>query len=226
MKYNTEEIGNIIKLEREKNNMTQKQLSDELHVTNKQISNYEHGKLTPPIDILLNLCRIFDCELGYLLGENDYSKGTKLQTAICDKTGLSINSIEAITELSKDRWRGDNYITVLNRLLSSDVFPKFIDELSEVDSTTSDFNDIMPKLENKLGKEMFKHTLEAYYDPHIDYEHDTEFQNNNPKLCNAMFELDQSLTKKHDLECAMDISRYHLNKTMEALIDNMYPESK
>lgn len=100
MKYETELLGKTIRQERNKLNWTQKKLGDKIGVTGKQISNYEHGELLPPLDILEKMCKEFNCELGYLLGEEDYSEGTKLHTIIYDLYGLTPASLQAIKNIT------------------------------------------------------------------------------------------------------------------------------
>lgn len=46
-----------------------KKLGDKLGVSGKQISNYESGALMPPMDILIKLCEVYECELEFLLNE-------------------------------------------------------------------------------------------------------------------------------------------------------------
>ena len=75
---------------------TQGQLGKKLGVTGKQVSNYENGKLLPPQDILLKMADLFDCEYGYLLGEECYKAGSKLNTAVCDFLGLSSSTVESL----------------------------------------------------------------------------------------------------------------------------------
>ena len=48
---------------RKKNNLTQLQLGDILGVTDSQVTNYEKGKSSPPIDSVLKLCEHFKVEL-------------------------------------------------------------------------------------------------------------------------------------------------------------------
>ena len=101
MKYSAEEIGKIIKDKRINTlHWSQDALGKELSISGKQVSNYENGVLIPPIDILFKLCDIFNCELGYLLGEQDYSSGTKLNTAIEQKLGLTTNTINNICKIT------------------------------------------------------------------------------------------------------------------------------
>ena len=226
MKYNEEQIGKLIKQEREKRGMTQAQLAAELFVTNKQISNYERGKPIPPLDKLLDLCAVFDCELGYLLGEEDYQNETQVKTTVCKSTGLTMDSIQSILDLVTDKWEGDTNRQMLNHLFTASLLQEFLSDLSNVDRIISDYESIDKKLEEKYGEEMMGKAWEAYHDPHIDYQHDEEYQEQHPDLCQIMFEIDQSIDKKYDMEYTIDIARYRLNKTMEAMIDEMYPMSK
>ena len=61
-----------------------------------QITQDENGKLIPPQDILLKMADLFDCEYGYLLGEECYKDGSKLNTAVCDFLGLSSSTVESL----------------------------------------------------------------------------------------------------------------------------------
>lgn len=117
--------------------MSQEELGEELGISGKQLSNYEHGKLVPPMDILLKICEIFDCKLSYILGEKDYSPGTKFKTIISNETGLNIEEINAIiritgTERSCKNWgyESEKYRRILNSLLTTNEFIKFIKALA------------------------------------------------------------------------------------------------
>ena len=102
MKYSSEQIGEIIKKERRKRGWSQAKLGEKIGLSDKQISKYEKGlsKPTPSVETLFKLCEIFDCELGYLLGEKGYSCGTKINTDIVATTGLSLEAIHSIQELT------------------------------------------------------------------------------------------------------------------------------
>ena len=142
MEYKSEEIGKIIKTERKKHKMSQAELGKLLLKTGKQISNYEKGILTPPIDTLLDMCKIFECELGYLLGEKDYSQGTKLKTIISNETGLNIEAISAITQITGTErscinwgYESEKYRRILSNLLITKEFSNFIEALTELDKS-------------------------------------------------------------------------------------------
>ena len=54
----------------------------------------------PPIEVLAGLCEQFGCELGYILGEPDYAKGTRQLTSLSDVTGLTIDSLNNICKIT------------------------------------------------------------------------------------------------------------------------------
>ena len=226
MKYNGEQIGKLIKQERDKRKMTQAKLASKLHITNKQISNYEHGNLIPPLETLLNLCDIFGCELGYLLGEEAYQNETYLKTAICKKTGFTLDTVQAILKLVSDKWNGETNAHMLNRLFATSLMEEFLSDLSDVGAVVEEYESIDNKLNLKYGQEKVEEVLKIYSDPLIDYQHDVDYQQNNPEICQILFEVDNAIDKKTDLENTINIMRYRLNKTMEAMIDEMYPISK
>lgn len=101
MHYKPEILGKNLKTERKRIKLTQEQLGEKLNMSGKQISNYEHAKQTPPLEILFQFCELFNCELGYLLGEENYSQKTKVQTIITNELNLSIKACEAIKRYTK-----------------------------------------------------------------------------------------------------------------------------
>lgn len=61
-------IGSQIRYLRKSNNLTQKELSNQLGLTPKMISFYENSERIPPIDIVVKLAEIFNVSSDYLLG--------------------------------------------------------------------------------------------------------------------------------------------------------------
>lgn len=172
MQYKPEEIGKIIKMERERKHWTQIRLSKEVGVTSKQISVYENGGTTPPIDMLFKFCEIFDCELGYILGEKQYKEKTRVNTILADELGLTAKSISNLTsvtsvgELNEPQF-GDFYYwdfirnrEVINKLFSSEHFKSFIIALADLENVKSSLNNselqIWSALKDKIGEEGFE----------------------------------------------------------------------
>ena len=77
MTYNKIKGGDVLvfnlrlKKLRSENNLTQEELANKLNVGRTTISSYEKGSIKPSHDVLLELCKIFDCTTDYLLGETD-----------------------------------------------------------------------------------------------------------------------------------------------------------
>lgn len=64
------------------------------------LKNYESGgdKCNPKLQIVVNMCSILDCSVDYLLGA--INKPQHEQQFVCEYTGLSLESIETLHELS------------------------------------------------------------------------------------------------------------------------------
>ena len=63
--------GEILAELREDNGLTQKDLSELLHISISSISAYESGKRFPSIDVLVAYARHFNVSTDYLLGLTD-----------------------------------------------------------------------------------------------------------------------------------------------------------
>ena len=76
-------IGNFIAKRRKLKNLTQMQLAEQLHVTDRAISKWECGRSMPDSSIMLELCAILEISVNELLtGEElemkDYNKQAEL----------------------------------------------------------------------------------------------------------------------------------------------------
>ena len=60
-------LGKIIRINREKLNISQAQLAKMLGLTQEAISRYELGTREPSIDVIKKLCVLFDCTSDELL---------------------------------------------------------------------------------------------------------------------------------------------------------------
>ncbi len=64
-------ICKIIKTERLNKNLTQKELAEQLGVTQDSISLWEKGKRIPDTQYILSMCKIFEISADYFLGLDD-----------------------------------------------------------------------------------------------------------------------------------------------------------
>ena len=63
----TEDVGNKIKQLRNKNRLTQAELGKKLGVTYQAISNWENGRNTPDLQILIKIAEVFNISVDELL---------------------------------------------------------------------------------------------------------------------------------------------------------------
>lgn len=66
----------------------------------KTISKWESGANVPQLDVLLDMCGLFNCELGYLLGE--YDQKTRAATDIHQETGLDEAVIDKLRKMKAE----------------------------------------------------------------------------------------------------------------------------
>lgn len=233
MEYKSEEIGKLIKAERKKRNLSQEELGEKLNITGKQISNYEHGKPMPPMEVLLKICKIFDCELGYILGEKDYSQGTKLKTIISNETGLNIEAINAITQITGTErscinwgYESEKYRRILSNLLITKEFSNFIEALAELDKSyqkKKQEKEILTQLSNELGEELFNKAMDWR-----DLTHEDERTSDlTVEECDAIKKVNSALDQCYELHYEflrdMKIHRFSLQEILTLILNEMYP---
>lgn len=231
MIYSAEVIGKRIKEQRLKLGWSQENLGAELGQKSgaKQISKYESGTL-PPLDVLLKLCEIFKCELGYLLGEEEYSSGTKIDTAIEARLGLTKETIDSIYHITgNDRscinmgWQSDEYTYILNKLLSKPAFAEFIDSLRELNNQFKKRSAVWDKLKEKYGDEVLDKAFD-YYNSTTDYLQDDTAERLDAIYYEAMVDIDNTILADHDFEYSIKVCRYEAKEALERLLDNLYPK--
>ena len=160
MNHYPEKISKNIKTERLKRGWSQAKLGKYLGVSGKQISNYENedtNKCTPPIDILLKMCDLFECDLGYLIGEDGYSQKTMKLTIAASETGFTEEALQQIRNVMGISPEGtvfhmesEEYQRILNNFVSSPQFVKLVVELKRLDEIYCEHR----YFEKKFEKEM------------------------------------------------------------------------
>ena len=95
-------IGNLINKLRKEKGMTQLQLAERLHISDKTVSKWERGQGCPDVSLLTDLSRVFGVDLEKLLsGQLDTNEETggnmkKLNFYVCPECG---NVITAMTDV-------------------------------------------------------------------------------------------------------------------------------
>ena len=120
-KYDTGRIGQRIRIERKRLDMTQDDMGAELHVVRQTFSDWERGKKLPQLSDMLSMCNMFECELGYLLCEHE--EKTREATDVCRATGLSE---DAFIQLQMIRDNAPNLMKVLNLILEDKRFTELL----------------------------------------------------------------------------------------------------
>lgn len=97
-------IGGRIKLQRQKLNMTQVQLSEKLNVTSQVVSNWERGYTNPDSTDILNLSNMLNVTSDYLLTggdskqlSNDMQEWNDFGTRLIEE-GYSLSDIQKSIE--------------------------------------------------------------------------------------------------------------------------------
>ena len=113
-----EEVGYRIAQARKKQGMTQRELSERLHVSDKAVSKWERGVNYPDISLFDEIAKTLDLSLVELLGIEDRSKEEIVQNISeiskyeKEKIGKEIEKLEGyqkrmeseIKELKKKLW--------------------------------------------------------------------------------------------------------------------------
>lgn len=229
MKYSKEQIGNIIKKERKNRGLSQNELGDLIFVSGKQVSQYEKGALFPPLSVLCDICDVFECELGYILGEESYANRSKLRTEMSRITSLcdeSIDILHLITSTSKKAprmgYESEQVKRIINSFFMSESLFNLIDCFADLDdiylqrnSLISEYNLIDPNVRNEA---------ESLDTGTYDYKNDPDFTPSND-LYQALMLLDKMKDKMHEFHYREKIARYELNEAFENLVSNIYPKT-
>lgn len=223
MMYDPEQIGKIIREERKKRGWTQDQLGKKLFISGKQVSNYEKGQPLPSMEVLLKMAALFNCEYGYLLGEESYKEGSKLNTAICQSLGLSGKAVDCLrtatqsglTQELAERQRA------ISRFFESPYLGEFFDCLVDAAAVSNQLEtyaaSVYQKVVDRYGEERaekaFMFFMSGVEIPVTDMD-DAEIQE-------AKKEYDDAFDKVQSGEYHLKVARYKLQETFELLIRNL-----
>jgi transcriptional regulator with XRE-family HTH domain len=94
--YNWKKIGERIQKERQALRLSQTNLCIKLNLGRNSLVDFEKGRKLPQLDTLTNMCKLFDCDMGYLLCEYDckYHNAADIKA----ETGLSEKAINSIMQ--------------------------------------------------------------------------------------------------------------------------------
>lgn len=92
-------IGERIRKERKALDETQDSFAEKHGISRGTVVSWEKGDSCPSLQKMLDLCKEFNCEIGYLLGEYDCK--TRQATDICRETGLSEEAVNILIECKR-----------------------------------------------------------------------------------------------------------------------------
>lgn len=142
MEYISAKIGKRISQERKKMKLSQDKfialLSDDYGypMSRNTLSKIEQGKNSHyDCELFLIMCEIFDCEMGYLLGEYDCKTGR--DTDITKVTGLNPDAISKLNTIL-ERNGSTRRIDLLNLLINHPSFELLLALIGDKTDTQSD----------------------------------------------------------------------------------------
>lgn len=186
MKYNFEECGKKIRTLRKSKGWSQEEFVDHLSsvgipITRGRIGQIENGNQEKfNLTFLLGCCRLFDCDIGYLLGE--YDKGTTRDNQfIAQVTGLEDAAIRRLSA-EKEQYR-QLQIDQLSKLIMNDAFWKILKLFHRDDSFFENHTRIKKNLVDRVwaralegqdpeGDEQYNRASRIVYKDEMNYELD------------------------------------------------------
>lgn len=115
---NQEQIGKFMRENRERKHLTQEQLAEQLGLTSKSISRWEHGKTMPDISMLKPLSEILDVSVQELLNGRKMTKEELLEWR---ETIENLIEYESTRQIKKET-KTNRYIIAGNIILVFALF--------------------------------------------------------------------------------------------------------
>lgn len=117
MNFDLEKFGQRLSLLLSKNNMTQTELAKRLGVTDATISRYISGSRSPYMEIAIEMSKIFNVSIEYLLGLIDEEKKAAYEN-FDDDIDANLNVLaKKIFNLEENQNLSDNQIDAMKKLI-------------------------------------------------------------------------------------------------------------
>lgn len=117
-------IGERIKKERERLGLSKKKLLTEIYMSeasHKTLTAWEEGERIPDLDTLTRMADLFECDMGYLLG--DYDEHRRVTADVCAETGLSEDAVYFLRELKENpTYYNSLVLPAINTVLAESKF--------------------------------------------------------------------------------------------------------
>lgn len=123
---------------RESKGMSQSALAEALEISRGSISFYENGERVPDILVLCKVSNFFNVSTDYLLGKTESATTDTDLRSVCDYTGLSQASVEALCDMSHF---AEDIKNTVNALLEDEYYLMMSDlGYSDYSHTEKSFN--------------------------------------------------------------------------------------
>ena len=181
----------------------------------------------PLFNNIVELADVLNVDVGYLLGETDYSS-VEIEK-VCKYTGLSekaINSLIMITGTDKKSldfgYESEQYRHILNSLFTSPAFLVFIARLNDLASIYDNANNVWMNTEKSIGDKLSNEGLNLYQST-TDYENDPAAPELSPEQIDAYKKTNSAIDGQYNLSYIEKVARYELHEAFENLIESIYP---
>lgn len=131
-------IGRFISDQRKKKKLTQEQLAERLHISNRTISRWENGKTMPDYSILNNLCKELDITITELLSAEEITKEKVVEKS-------NSNTLVILKELKRYKKKNESKSFILLILTASIItltLYKLLDAQYNISTMTSSYMNI------------------------------------------------------------------------------------
>ena len=134
MTYDFIIIGEKVAAERKKHKWSQTELIEELaeigvHISRNKLSEFEHGTYSDvSLSFLSGLCKLFDCDMGYLLGEKGYENKNRQTTDIVRATGLTEDAVNELQDFENIN-RYPEFYSFISLLIADKSIKKTVNEI-------------------------------------------------------------------------------------------------
>ena len=108
-------LGEKIAKQRKELNYTQEQLSDILGVSRQSISKWESDIAYPETDKLIELGKLFDCSMDYLLKEDVFEKNGALASGFTEK----VEEISRKVMTDKNKGKAKKILKIIGIILAA-----------------------------------------------------------------------------------------------------------
>ena len=103
-------IGERIAGLRKQKHLTQIQLAEKLHISDKAVSKWESNKSDPSLEMLIALSDYFKCTIDYLVKGERLVVGNGTETKFFNTRAIFVNALELI----KPKLDVDGYLELFN----------------------------------------------------------------------------------------------------------------